>query len=63
MYSRDLVKPCLHFVIPVYESLRIDKSYWLGGGCETFIKSEFQYRRFRIKSKLGCLAVEVVRVQ
>ena len=52
------LKPCLDFVIPGYECLRLDRSDRSGGGCATFVKNGLQYRKADVVSS-ECLAVEV----
>ena len=53
------LKPCLDFVIPGYECLRLDRSDRSGGGCATFVKNGLQYRKVDVCSCSKCLAVEV----
>lgn len=53
------LKPCLDFVIPGYECLRLDRSDRSGGGCATFVKNGLQYRKVDVYSCSECLAVEV----
>ena len=53
------LKPCLDFVIPGYECLRLDRSDRSGGGWATFVKNGLQYRKVDVCSCGECLAVEV----
>jgi len=53
------LKPCLDFVIPGFECLRLDRPDRSGGGCATFVKTGVQYRKIDINSDIECLAVEV----
>jgi len=54
------LKPCLDFVIPGYECLRKDRPDRSGGGCATFVKAGFQYRRLELNTDLECvMCVEV----
>ena len=63
------LRPCLDFVIPGYESVRLDRAEIRGrgvgevdtthGGCATFIKNGMQYRRVGSHGEMECIAVEV----
>ena len=63
------LRPCLDFIIPGYESVRLDREEIrervlegvdiTHGGCATFIKKGMQYRRVGVHGEMECIAVEV----
>ena len=58
------LRPCLDFIIPGYESLRLDRVETVGGeaggadtthgGCATFVKIGLQFRRVGVGGNLEC---------
>lgn len=59
MYSGDLLKPCLDFVVLGFESIRQDSSEKSARGCATFVRSDVQYQQVEVKSSLECLLIRV----
>lgn len=57
--QKTCLKPCLDFNIAGYNCLRKDRINKSRGGCATFIKEGFQYKRYEYDGSLECLITEV----
>lgn len=57
--QKTWLKPCLDFFIPGYESVRHYRNGKTGEGCATFITSDVQYQKVKLKSTLECIIVRV----
>lgn len=53
------LKPCLDFVVPGYESERLDRVNRTGEGCATFIREGIQYQRLSLNTLLECVTVRI----